>query len=41
MTVLSSPQRLYLVLMPQNRNQQVTSAVTSTRLLVRLGTRQN
>jgi len=29
MTVLSLPQRLYLVLMPQNRNQWVTSAVTS------------
>ena len=30
-----------LVLMPQNQNQRVTSAVISTRLLVRLGTRQN
>jgi len=30
-----------LVLMPQNQNQRVTSAVTSTRLLAWLGTRQN
>ena len=33
MTVFSSPRKLYLVLVPQNRHQRVTSAVT--RLLVR------
>ncbi len=33
MTVFSSPRKLYLVLMPQNRHQRVTSAVTI--LLVR------
>ncbi len=33
MTVFSSPRKLYLVLMPQNRHQWVTSAVTT--LLVR------
>ena len=34
MTVLSSPRRLYLVLMPQNRNQRVISAVTSGSLVL-------
>ena len=33
MTVNSSPRKLYLVLVPQNRHQRVTNAVT--RLLVR------
>ncbi len=33
MTDLSLPQKLYSVLMPQNRHQRVTSSVT--RLLVR------
>ena len=33
MTVFSSPRKLYLVLVPQNRHQRVTS--TATRLLVR------
>ena len=33
MTVFSSPRKLYLMLVPQNRHQRVTSAVT--RLLVR------
>ncbi len=33
MTVFSSPRKLYLVLMPQNRHQRVTSTVTT--LLVR------
>ena len=36
MTVLSSPRRLDLVLMPQNRNQRVTSAVTGRSLALLL-----